>query len=275
MSRSRHIVNLVMALWPWGKALNRAGNWPVLGSLMRPCFDAEDNEAIIIPVHEVVRGTESVALPFSLLPPLVERSTTRTILDACLCRRGENCGAYPHDIGCLFLGDGAAHIDPALGRPASVAEALAHLRQAMDAGLVPLVVHSSFDAWLLGIPYHQTLAVCFCCDCCCSVRQGLRLGPPAFWDTVLRLPGLAAVVGPGCTGCGECLNACPVGAVSVAAGLAHIGQSCKGCGSCASVCPVGAIDFQLAGDADALGWLLGRIQERTDIGHLLAGQMAP
>ena len=135
MNRARYIFNLVMALWPWGKALNRAASWPVLGSLLRPCFDAEGNEAIIIPVQEVVRGTESVVLPFSLLTPLVERSTTRTILDECLCRRGENCQAYPHDIGCLFLGDGAAQIDSALGRPVSVDAALDHLRQAMDAGM--------------------------------------------------------------------------------------------------------------------------------------------
>lgn len=55
---------------------------------------------------------------------------------------------------------------------------------------------SSFDAWLLDIPYRRAIAVCFCCDCCCSVRQGLRLGPAAFWETVVRLPGLSVTPGP-------------------------------------------------------------------------------
>jgi UDP-glucose 4-epimerase len=269
MSRSRHTFNLIMGLWPWGKVLNRLGSLPVLRSVLQPCFGARDNEAIIIPVQEVVHGTESVVLPFPLLTALVQRASTRTILDRCLCRRGENCRAYPQGIGCLFLGDGAAQIDPALGRAASLDEALDHLRQAMDAGLVPLVVHSAFDAWLLGIPYHRALAVCFCCDCCCSVRQGLRLGPPAFWDTVLRLPGLTAVVGSECTGCGKCVNVCPVGAVFFSEGLARIGELCKGCGCCAGMCPQGAIHLQLADDAAALDWLLRRIEGRTDIGHLL------
>jgi ferredoxin len=107
----------------------------------------------------------------------------------------------------------------------------------------PVVVPSSLDAWLPGIPYHHTLAVCFSCDCRCSAR----LGPPAFRDTVPRLPGLAGVVGTQSTGCGECVN----------------------------ICPVGAIDFHVAENADLPGWLLGRIQERTDIGHLLGGERAP
>jgi ferredoxin len=265
MSRSRHIVNLVMALWPWGKALNRAGNWPVVGSLLRPCFGAEGNEAIIIPVQETVHGTESVVLPFALLAPLVERASARFILGECLCRRGENCQTYPHDIGCLFLGDGAAQIAPALGREASAGDAMAHVQAAMDAGLVPLVVHSSFDTWLLGIPYHRSLAICFCCDCCCSIRQGLRLGPPAFWDTVMRLPGLTLEVGSGCTGCGACAAACPVGAVTLVNGLARIGEPCKGCGRCVDACPAGAIRFRMAAEVDALDWLLRRVEQRTDI----------
>lgn len=90
-----------------------------------------------------------------------------------------------------------------------------------------------------------------------------------------RLRGFAAGVGPGYTGCGECVNICPVGAACITEGLAHIGESRKGYGRCASVCPVRAFEFQLAGDADALGWLLGRSQERTGIGRLLGGEMAP
>jgi ferredoxin len=266
MSRSRHVFNLMIKVWPLGKAVNRMGNWPVLGPLLRPCFSSAGNEAIILPVQEAVRGTENVVLPFPLLTPLVARASTRFILDDCMCRRGEKCQTYPPELGCLFLGDGAAEIDPAMGRPASVDEALAHVQRAMEVGLVPLIVHASFDAWLLGIPYRRMLAVCFCCDCCCTVRQGLRLGPAAFWETVVRLPGLAVAVGDACTGCGACVEACHVGTIFVDDGTAHIGEQCKGCGRCAALCPAEAITLRLVEDVDVLDRLMERIEQRTDIG---------
>ena len=45
-----------------------------------------------------------------------------------------------------------------------------------------------------------------------------------------------------CTGCGDCVAACPPGAISLAAGHAHIDEArCADCGSCADACPQGAI----------------------------------
>ena len=266
MSPSRRTYEFVMHLWPLGKVVNRLGSYPVLGSLLKPYFRAEDNEAIILPVNEAVRGTESVVLPFDLLSSLIEKACARAMLNECLCRRGEGCQAYPHEPGCLFLGEGAREIDPSRGRQVGVEEALAHARQAMDLGLVPLVVHSAFDAWLLDVPYRRMLAICFCCDCCCTVRHGLRSGPPAFRDTVVRLPGLSVTVSSACTGCGLCLEACYVRAVSLENGRACIGEACKGCGRCAACCAEGAITLRLDDNEDVLARLLTRIEARTDIG---------
>lgn len=268
MRRSGRVYDLILKLWPLGRTFNRLGNWPLLAPLLRPCFGSEDNEAIILPVQEAVRGTESVVLPLSLLVPLIERARACFVLDECMCRRGEGCRAYPPGIGCLFLGDGAAQIAPSRGRPAGVGEALAHTQQAMALGLVPMVVHSAFDAWVLDIPYRRALAVCFCCDCCCTVRHGLRLGPPAFWETVVRLPGLSLSVGEACAGCGLCREACPVGAISLRDGRANIGEACKGCGQCAALCPSGAITLHVEDEAAVLARLLARIEQRTHIGNL-------
>jgi len=265
MSRPRWLYNLFVRLWPLGKWANWLAGRPLVGSLLRPLFRQEDNRALIIPVNEVVHGAESVVLPFPLLMPLVERASQRVVMSECMCRQGESCQRYPRDLGCLFLGEGAAGIDPALGRPIGVEEALAHARQAIQAGLVPLIVHAAFDAFLLGIPFHRMLAICFCCDCCCTVRQCLRLGPPLFWEAVIRLPGLTVTAGPGCSGCGECLELCHVRAISLDDGHAVIGQHCKGCGRCAAACPVGAIRMQLADGADVLGRLLALVDERTEI----------
>jgi ferredoxin len=160
---------------------------------------------------------------------------------------------------------GATLIDPTMGRQASVDEALDYVQRAIESDLVPLIAHSAFDAWVLGIPYRRTLAICFCCECCCSIRQGLRLGPPTFWDTVVRVPGLALHVGPACTGCGQCAAVCPVGAISLELGRARVAESCKGCGRCATLCPAGAISLHLDKDADPLGQLEARIERRTSI----------
>jgi ferredoxin len=267
MGRSKFVFDLLMKTWPLGKVVTWLGSRPLLEPLLRSQFSADENEAVIIPVEEVVRGTESVVLPYPLLDPLVEQASARFVMNECLCRRGENCQVYPHDIGCLFLGDGAAQINPALGRPVDEDTAMLHVEQAMESGLVPLVVHSAFDAWMLGIPYRRTLAICFCCDCCCAIRQGLRIGPPAFWNTVLRLPGLTVVVGPDCVGCGACVEVCHVRAITMdeKEGRAHISERCKGCGRCVATCPSGAITLHVAENVDVLGHLWAQIEQRTSI----------
>jgi Fe-S-cluster-containing hydrogenase component 2 len=45
-----------------------------------------------------------------------------------------------------------------------------------------------------------------------------------------------------CTGCGDCVEACPSGAIRVVGVRAQIDQAvCADCGSCAAACPQGAI----------------------------------
>ncbi len=258
-----------MTLWPLSRLFYRLSNRPLLRPLSRPFFRAMDSEAMIIPVHESIPNPDSMVLPYPVLIPLIEGAATRFLMNECMCRRGDDCQTYPQDLGCLFLGDGARGISPSLGQLVDVDEALAHVRQALGLGLVPLVVRTTFDALALGISYRRMLGICFCCDCCCTVQQGLRLGPPAFWDIVVRVPGLKVKVGEACSGCGACLDACYVKAVSISDGRAHIdGERCKGCGRCAIACPTGAMELRMDEDVDALVQLVDRIGRRTDIGMI-------
>lgn len=270
MARSRLFYETLMTLWPLGRFIYRLTNRRFLRPLSPLLFGALKGEAIIIPVHETIANPESVILPYPLLGPLLSSTDARFLMNECMCRRGENCQTHPQDFGCLFLGEGASQISPSMGRLVDEAEALAHVERGMALGLVPLVVHTTFDALTLGVPFRRILGVCFCCECCCAVQQGLRLGPPAFWDIVVRLPGLAVETNGECVACGACLEACYVGAISLASGRARIDADvCKGCGRCLSVCPTGAISLRMDESVDPWGQLVDRIRRRTDIG--LAG----
>ncbi len=255
-----------MKLWPLSKVAYKLGNQPFFGPLIRPIFSTRSNQAIIIPVNEAVQRDGSAVLPYTLLPALIEQASSRFIMSHCMCRRNEACQTYPREIGCLFLGDGAAEINPDLGHSASTAEARQHATRAMQEGLVPLIAHTVFDSYLLGIPYRRMLTICFCCDCCCTVRHGLRMGPPAFEQIVTRLPGLRLEVGEACLGCETCLETCYVNAISMQDGRAFIDDDrCKGCGRCAETCPVGAITLYMDERVNALESLLAGIDQHTDI----------
>lgn len=48
-----------------------------------------------------------------------------------------------------------------------------------------------------------------------------------------------------CTGCGACVEACPVEAISLSADKAQIdGEKCVDCGVCVGECPTDAISLE-------------------------------
>ena len=52
-----------------------------------------------------------------------------------------------------------------------------------------------------------------------------------------------------CTGCGVCVEVCPVEAVALVDGKAHIDEeTCIGCGACADECPQNAIQPVVQGE---------------------------
>jgi Fe-S-cluster-containing hydrogenase component 2 len=265
LSRSTQIYEFVMKLWPLSKVAFKLGNQPFVGPFIRPLFSTRMNQIVIIPINEVIHPGQNLVLPSALLTPLIEDASARFILSHCMCRRNENCQTYPQTLGCLYLGDGATQINPELGRLVSPEEAISHVSKSIQHGLVPLIAHTLFDSYVLGIPYRRMLTICFCCDCCCGVRHGLRMGPPAFWDVVNRLPGLNVTVGDNCAGCETCLEVCAVRAISMKDGRACIGEQCKGCGRCVDACPVGAIELRLENNVDILHHLQTHLAQRTDI----------
>ena len=69
-------------------------------------------------------------------------------------------------------------------------------------------------------------------------------GSTPFWKKMVEdanVNGTAHYIDDICYCCGNCVKACPVGAIHMGDYQYVIGPACIGCGVCASYCPVGAI----------------------------------
>lgn len=257
---------LNVALWPFGDIGKKAARLPGLERVLGPVFWNEKNlDATYVPVGEVVEVPPGNPLPLSMIEEFVDKASHRFIMDGCLCRTAHDCGNFSPGIGCLFLGEAAAGIEPALGRSVTAGEAIAHVVRARNQGLLPCIIHGSFDASLLRVDYRKMLAICFCCDCCCVFRTDMRKGPAAYRDRIIRLPGLTMEGAGSCTGCGACSRNCFLGAVTVGPDGPVFAESCKGCARCADVCPAGNIRVRMDPAVDSRAILLERIGARTDI----------
>ena len=75
-------------------------------------------------------------------------------------------------------------------------------------------------------------------------------------------PQVALVNADACSGCGDCVEACPFAAIALSEGVAVVdGAGCKGCGACAPVCPEDAIDLLGYTDAQVRSMIEGLVEE--------------
>lgn len=265
MGRNKQFYDLLLSLWPLYKVGLWMGRQPAIGTLLSPVFSTKIHQVTMIPVNEAISQGDQIVLPYTLLQQLVEQASARFIMTECVCRSHEGCLKHPTDLGCLFLGDGSSQIHSSLGRICGVEEATLHIQRGLQAGLYPLVAHTIIDALTLGIPYRRMLTVCFCCECCCVVHRGLRKGPSSLLQVVQRLPGVRVSVSEECTECNECIDKCPVKAITGTDHGVQISDTCKGCGICVNTCPYGAITMEMTGEQDLLTAFSERIKSYADI----------
>ena len=201
---------------------------------------------IIMPLNvDLTDAAEKAVLPLDMIKESLKRVGYIAGMDRCLCRDANDCVDFPHDLGCLFLGETAKIVvKHKLGRQFTYEEACARVDEAAEAGLIGQAVWIEVEQMLWGVPndlMDRFLEICFCCPCCCiTLRLARNVTDkerhrchPAGWTAVADTTK--------CEGCGDCLhgpNGCPVEALSLSGnGTIQIDQEkCVGCGICQARC---------------------------------------
>lgn len=234
----------------------------------------EEDQVFYLPANRVIEINESadagdvvgVPVPSAVLEHFIRAAGFHWLMDFCICRESAGCRDYPPELGCLFMGEAARHINPRFGRPISMQAALAHAEKCREAGLVHMIGRNKIDALWLGVsPSRKLLTVCNCCPCCC-LWQVLPMLHPRISEKISRMPGVRVSVTNACTGCGLCTRSvCFVNAIGLENGQAVIdADACRGCGRCAGICPHNAIAVTVK-DTAFIDKTIERIRNAVDV----------
>jgi len=258
---------ILVKIWPTRHFLVRMTRWPFFGWLFKRLL-FEGDYLTFLPSEQALAKKEKVALPGVVVDYFIEKASFRFVMNACICRDASHCRNYTRDIGCLFIGEAARGINPALGREVSIEEAKEFQRRSEKAGLINLVGKNRLDKIWLGVePAERLLTVCHCCECCCLWKL-LTVVSNSIADMVHKMEGVDVSVKEDCRSCGECIQYCFVEALSINNGKAVIDtEMCRGCGRCVLKCPHDMIElhfnpsdyFQRCLD------LISRVEEKVDV----------
>ncbi len=196
-----------------------------------------------IPATPSFEPENHAVFPFEMMERVIEKVKVIALVH-CPCR------AAAHLIGkkrcdhslenCIKYDELAEYlIEKGIGREITKKEALEVIRKSEEAGLVHLV-----DNAREGVKH-----TCNCCGCCCwSVGTIRRKKIPR--DVLMATYFLRETDKEKCTGCGACVEICPVNVIKMEGDFPVIDKEwCIGCGVCAVPCPVSAVRLVRKSDA--------------------------
>jgi len=198
-------------------------------------------------VHEPVLSNDNAlhVLDYERATQVIETASHRGI-GVCYCRHkmmhvDRACDA-PMDICMTFNGSAQSLIRHGYARSVEVSEGLELLSRAYEHNLVQFGENVR----------ERVNFICNCCGCCCEAMIAARKF--GMLNPVHSSNFLPAVDEAQCTGCGKCVTACPVEAMSlVSANEPHRpasrkakldGEVCLGCGVCVRTCTHSALHLQ-------------------------------
>jgi Pyruvate/2-oxoacid:ferredoxin oxidoreductase delta subunit len=247
-------------------------------------FDAEVSGVPTVVSRTLVQET---ALYDDLASEVLDRDRATAYVEAadcvavtnCFCRHvathlGTACD-YPMET-CMSLGTAARYlVRHGHARQIGREEGLELLAAAREHGLVHIA-----DNVRQELNY-----ICSCCACCCVELRSAQKGMPVMQPSAFE----AAVDVDRCTGCGSCVCACPVQAISLVAHGAPQGDGdraaarlvgrvdldrCLGCGVCVGACKQDSLTMVRRPQAphvplNAVEYLTRRMLERGKLADLL------
>ncbi len=264
MARSKKSFDRLLRQYKHKDIVFKSTRIPGLKQLGRRILPPESMTLTYVPVYEDLELPEGTVAPVSVIEHFINEASDHLILSRCPCRSENGCEEFPGDFGCTFLGPAVRSVDPEVGRLVSRQEALDHLREATEMGLVSCVGKFDGDAVMLGVREHKKLmTICHCCTCCC-ISKCLPLASREARDILKKLEGVTVEVTENCNGCGLCVDSCVFQQISIVDGKAVIGEECKGCGRCATACRRNAIRITVD-NPDYVDQCVKRISSLVDI----------
>jgi len=182
-----------------------------------------------VPVDEVIEPEKAAILPYQVMKKIIENAKVICVAH-CICRittklKGKGC-EHPTEV-CMKFDDLARYmIDKNFGREITKKEALEISKMAESEGLVHFTDNS----------IENVQQNCNCCGCSCwnLGRIKRRMLPR---DEIIATYFIRETIEENCTGCGNCIEICPVDAITIKKDKASIDLNwCVGCGLCVSKC---------------------------------------
>ncbi len=206
---------------------------------IRDLFATGETQLGRVFVHEPVLSNENAlhVLDYERASEVIRTATQRGI-GVCYCRHkmqhvDRNCDA-PMEICMTFNGSAQALTRHGYARPVDVSEGLDLLQQAYEQNLVQF-----------GENVRESVNfICNCCGCCCEALIAARKF--GMLNPVHTSNFLPVVANSDCNGCGKCVTACPVEAMTLVSSndphhpkmkKAKVDEDlCLGCGVCVRTC---------------------------------------
>ena len=196
-----------------------------------------------IPSSLNIEPESHAVFPFEMMGSVIEQAHVIALVH-CACRATAELmerRQCEHPLAVCIKYDELAEyvIEKRIGKEITKQEALNVINRCEEAGLVHLV-----DNAREGIKH-----TCNCCSCCCwSVGTIRRRKIPR--DVLMATYFLRETDQAKCTGCGQCVDICPVNALKMVDESPVVDREwCIGCGVCAVPCPVSAIKLVRKSDA--------------------------
>ena len=196
----------------------------------------DDARALVTFDRDIELTNLEMVIPYKVAKDIILKNPDHIAVIDCPCRATKENPCEPLDV-CMAVGEPFVSFilehKTNNGRRISQEEAVEILKAEDDRGHV----HS---AWFKDAMGDRFYAICNCCKCCCgAMRAYTGFGIPMF-----AASGYVSQVGDDCTGCGDCVDFCQFGAITLNERAEIVYDKCMGCGVCESKCPVDAITLK-------------------------------